>query len=149
MTLRLEYAFTLRVDLAPPHQFGKTAAGERRFIPITGRRSDGPKTKGKILSHGVVDVFAKYTIEAEAGTLVNVTSERYGRASQETMWEVFEDDPSKASMKDGGAAWYTKTFPRFEVAPGPVDWLNSTCFPGDLRPPKLPKRVIIDVYEIS
>jgi hypothetical protein len=61
---------------------------------------------------------------------------------------VFGEDPSKVSMKEGGADWYTKTFPRFEVADGPHAWLNSTCFVGDLLPPQVPNHVKIDVYEI-
>jgi hypothetical protein len=159
MAPKLEYVFTLHVDLAPPHCFGKTAAGERRFIPITGGRFEGPRLKGIILpgggdwnaarSDGVVHVLAKYTIQAEDGTLISVTNEGYGRASQEIMEGVFGDDPSKASMVEGGEEWYTKTFPRFEVVPGTHGWLNSTCFVGDLLPPKTPNHVKIDVYEIA
>ncbi|KAH7357400.1 hypothetical protein BKA66DRAFT_445776 [Pyrenochaeta sp. MPI-SDFR-AT-0127] len=158
MAPQLEYAFTLHVNLAPPLCFGKTAAGERRFIPITGGQVEGPKLKGKILSgggdwnaarsDGVVHILAKYTIQAEDGILINVTNEGFGRASQEMMNAVFEDDPSKASMGTQSQGWYTKTFPRFELAPGTHDWLNNSCFVGDLLPPKVMGHVKIDVYEI-
>ena len=158
MAPSLVYAFTLHVDLAPPQCFGRIASGERRFIPITGGRFEGPKIKGTILPgggdwnaarpDGVVHVLAKYTIQAEDGTLINITNEGYGRASQEMMDAVFGQDPCKVSMKEGGADWYTKTFPRFEVADGPHAWLNSTCFVGDLLPPQVPNHVKIDVYEI-
>ncbi|KAJ4310730.1 hypothetical protein N0V94_008304 [Neodidymelliopsis sp. IMI 364377] len=158
MTPTLEYVFTLHVDLAPSQYFGKTAAGERRFIPITGGKVEGPRFTGKILAgggdwnaarpDGVVHIFAKYSIQAEDGTLIVTTNEGYGRASQQIMDGVFGDDPAKASMEDGGLGWYTKTCPRFEVAPGPHGWLNSTCFVGDLLPPTVPNHVKIDVYEI-
>jgi hypothetical protein len=151
MAPSLVYAFTLDVDLAPPQCFGQTAFGERRLIPITGGRFEGPKIKGTILPgggnwnatrpDGVVHVPARYTIQAEDGTLINITNERYGRASQEIMDGVFGEDPSKVSMKKGGADWYMKTFPRFEVADGPHTWLNSTCFVGDLLPPQVPNHV--------
>jgi hypothetical protein len=129
MAPKLNYVFTLHVDLAPPQCFGRTSFGERRFIPITGGRFEGPKIKGKILpgggdwnaarSDGVVHVLAKYTIQVEDGTLINLTNEGYGRASQKTMDGVFGDDPSKALIANGGTDWYTKTFPKFEVTDGP------------------------------
>lgn len=158
MAPKLERAFALHVDLAPPLYFGKTAAGDRRFIPITGGHFEGPKLKGTILfgdgdwnaahPNGVVHIMVKYTIQAEDGTLINVTNEGYGRASLETMEGVFGDDPSKASMTVHGGGWYTKTFPRFEVAFGMHNWLNNTYFIGDLLPPTRANHVKIDVYEI-
>lgn len=158
MAPELQHAFTLHVDLAPPQYFGKTSAGERRFIPITGGKIDGPKLKGTILSgggdwnavrdDGVVHVLAKYTIQAEDGTLINVHNGGYGRASQAVMTKVFGNDPSTGSLADGGASWYTKTCPRFEVQDGKHSWLNNTCFIGDLRPPTVPNHVVIEIYEI-
>lgn len=160
MAPQLKYIFTLHVDLAPPHEFGQTCAGERRFIPIVGGKVEGPDFKGQILSGGgdwnavrpndTVHILAKYSIKAEDGTMINVTNEGYGRASQSTMRTVFGEDPAKASMQgaEGGVNWYTKTFPRFEVAPGKHDWLARSCFLGDLLPPKIPNHVKIDVYEV-
>ncbi|KAF9701704.1 hypothetical protein EKO04_000889 [Ascochyta lentis] len=158
MAPKLEYAFTLHVDLDHPQNFGKTAAGDRRFIPITGGRFEGPKIKGKILPGGgdwnavrpdsVVHVLAKYTIQTDDGVLINVHNEGYGRASQQTMEGVFGDDPAKASQAEGGEKWYTKVFSRFEVADGKYTWLNNTCFVGDLLPPTVPNHVKVEVYEI-
>ena len=160
MAPKLEYAFTLHVDLAPPQDFGTTFCGQRRFIPITGGRFEGPRIKGTILAgggdwnaarpDGVVHLLAKYTIQADDGTLISVTNEVYGRANQDTMRTVFGDNPAAASMEgvDGGANWYTKTFPRFEVAQGEHDWLTKSCFIGDLLPPQVRNHVKIDVYEV-
>jgi hypothetical protein len=53
--------------------------------------------------NGVVHILAKYTIQVDDGTLISVTNEGYGRASQQAMEGVFGDDPSKVSMADGGA----------------------------------------------
>ncbi|KAJ4395066.1 hypothetical protein N0V91_011095 [Didymella pomorum] len=159
VTPKLQYAFTLHVHLAPPQYFGNTAAGERRFIPITGGKVQGPKLTGTILAgggdwnaartDGVVHIYAKYSIQAEDGTLIVITNEGYGRASQQVMNGVFGDDPAKASMENGRLGWYTKTCPKFEVAPGQHGWLNSTCFVGDLLPPTLPNHVEINIYEIE
>lgn len=171
----LEYAFTLHVDLAPPQSFGTTHAGQRRFIPITGGTFSGPRLSGTILPgggdwnavrpDGVVHVFAKYTIRVdspsgttngEEETLISVTNEGYGRASQETMQVVFGENPAAAHTASGQGEegertkeWYTRTWPRFEVAGNsPHAWLNRSCFLGDLLPPEVPNHVKIDVYEV-
>jgi hypothetical protein len=39
----LQYAFTLKVDLAPPHEYGITNVGNKQYIPITGGTVTGPK----------------------------------------------------------------------------------------------------------
>lgn len=158
MPLELKHAFTLDVELAPPLEFGPTHCGERRFIPIVGGSVQGPSLCGKVLlgggdwnavrSDGVVHVFAKYNIQTEDGTIIQVTNEGYGRADQSTMKLVFGDNPAAGSIANCGQSWYTKTWPRFEVTAGKWGWLNSTCFIGDLLPPTEPNRVVIEVYEI-
>lgn len=164
MPQELKHVFTLRVDLAPPLDFGNTSSGDRRFIPITGgvvedARNSSGQIVGKILAvggdwnavrpDGVVHVLAKYAIQMDDGTLVNVTNEGYGRASQATMATVFGDDPASASLVDEGRDWYTKTWPRFEVAAGSRhEWLNKSCFVGSLLPPQRPNYVVIEVYEL-
>lgn len=78
---RLAHVLTLHVDLAPPLDYGSTATGDKRFIPITGGRGTGPKFEGKILPNtggdwnsvradGVVHLYARYTIQAEDETVV-------------------------------------------------------------------------------
>jgi hypothetical protein len=64
---------------------------------------------------------------------------------------VFEDaNPAKASMANGGADWYTRTSPRFEVDVGnkKYGWLAKSMFLGNLKPPQRPGYVEIDVYEV-
>ncbi|KAJ5701242.1 hypothetical protein N7488_008790 [Penicillium malachiteum] len=95
--------------------------------------------------------YARYSIRADDGTIIGICNEGYGRASQETMKVVFEDaDPSKVSMANEGADWYTRTNPRFEV-----DFNNEkhgllgrSVFLCNLKPPQRPGYVEIDVYEV-
>jgi hypothetical protein len=108
MAPQLEYVFTLHVDLDPPLDYGPTSTGYKRFIPISGGKITGPKLQGTILAHtggdwnavrddGVVHLYARYTIQANDGTIHGICNEGYGRASAETMKTVFEDvDPSKS-----------------------------------------------------
>lgn len=164
MPLTTRHAFTLHVSLAPAQDFGHTHAGRRRFIPITGGTIQGPLLTGMILAgggdwnvvrdDGVVEVFAKYTIQADDDdqTLIVVTNTGWGRASQAQMDSVFQDaDPSAASLGEDkqGNRWYTKTCARFEVARGSAyEWLGKSVFVGDLRPPTEANKVVIDVYEV-
>ncbi|GKZ31220.1 hypothetical protein AbraIFM66950_011511 [Aspergillus brasiliensis] len=137
------YAFTINVELAPAIDFGGTFSGDRRFIAITGGSIDGPRLTGKVLSgggdwnavrpDGVVDVFAKNSIQASDGTPISVTNEGFGRASQSSIKAIFDGDGASAS--DGGKTWYTKTWPRFEVAlGGKWDWLTLLASSGAYNP---------------
>ncbi|OKP09315.1 hypothetical protein PENSUB_5401 [Penicillium subrubescens] len=53
-------------------------------------------------------------------------------------------------MENGGTDWYTRTSPRFEVDVGneKYGWLAKSMFLGNLKPPKRPGYVEIDVYEV-
>ncbi|KAF2219601.1 hypothetical protein BDZ85DRAFT_268714 [Elsinoe ampelina] len=156
MAPKLEYVFTLNVDLAPPVDYGSTSTGDRRFIPITGGTFSGPKLSGRILpgggdwnnvrSDGVVHVYAKYSIQADDGTIISITNEGYGRSSQDEMKGVFASDYNGAP--DASSEWYTKTWPRFDVEAGKHEWLGKSCFLGELLRPDRPGHVKIEVYEI-
>jgi hypothetical protein len=155
-SLGLEYAFTLHVDLLPPLSYGASEEGDKRFIPISGGKVDGPKLQGTILPgggdwntvhrNGVVDVWARYSIMTSDGTVIGITNAGRGRGSQSVMGGVFEQGIESGS--GGSVGWYTKTFPHFEVAPGPHEWLNRTCFVGDLLLPTERGHVKIDVFEV-
>lgn len=173
---KLSHAFTLDVSLAPPHEIGQTVIGDQRFIPITGGSVHGPKLRGSILAgggdwnivkpDGLVHIFAKYTMslteEDGSQTMVTITNEGIGRASQEVMRGVFTaTDPSKFSQGSMGLVdnvsggevdntWYTRTWPKFEVQSGSTySWLCGSMWLGILRPPQSQGRVIIDVFEVS
>jgi hypothetical protein len=155
MTPALEFAFTLEVDLSPAQDFGNTHCGHRRFIPITGGTAEGPKLKATILpgggdwnalrDDGVGHVFAKYTIQAEDGTLISVTNEGWIRKFENKS----ETDIDSHTESKKESEWYARTNPRFEVADGPHDWLNRTLFVGDLHRPTRPNHVTIDVYSVE
>ena len=152
----LQYAFTLSVDLAPPHDYGITNDGNKRYIPITGGRVDGPKLQGDILPgggdwntvqhNGVVHVYARYAIRAADGTIIGITNEGRGRGKEELIGKVFQEGIQEG--EDGSSGWYTKTSPQFEVGPGPHDWLLRTGFVGDLLLPTRQDQAVVEVFEI-
>jgi hypothetical protein len=59
-----------------------------------------------VRSDDVVHLYARYSIQADDGTMIDIINEGYGRTSQEAMKSVFEDaDPSSTSMANGGKDW--------------------------------------------
>ncbi|CAL3963112.1 hypothetical protein PZA11_000827 [Diplocarpon coronariae] len=156
MAPSLEYAFTISAAIAPAQNFGTTFAGFRRFVPITGGTVEGPRLNGTVTagggdwnsvrSDGVLHILAKYTIELEDGTLINVHNEGYGRAGNKTF--AFGGDAPTNATGGSGKGWYAKTYPRFEVAPGPHEWLNQYSFIGDMLQPTSQDYAVIEVYGV-
>lgn len=103
-----------------------------------------------VRSDGVVHIYARYSLRTDDKVAIVITNDGYGRASQEEMTMVFDEtfkiDPTAAETAK--KTWYTKTWPRFEVAPGPYDWMNKSCFVGDLVHPTGPGSVEVDVYQL-
>ena len=156
----LQHAFTLDVSLSPPLEFGTTPHGYRRFIPITGGRISGPRLNATILpgggdwnairGDGMGHLLAKYTIKTDDGVLVSVTNEGWIRKFlNRKVQGQGQGETGKGEGKVEEESWYAKTNPRFEVQDGPHGWLNRTVFIGDLRKPRVPDRVTIDVYAVE
>lgn len=127
MTLALEHVFTITAELAEPREVGRTPAGCRRVIGITGGTVDGPALRGEVLPggadwnvvrpDGAVHVWARYELRSTAGAVVSVVNE--GLA---------------APPDEGGtpATWWCPTGPVFEVGDPDLAWLNTGFFLGEL-----------------
>ncbi|KAJ5116905.1 hypothetical protein N7456_001253 [Penicillium angulare] len=159
MAPTLAFAFRLEVDLADALDFGKTPAGSRRFIPITGGRAEGPQLNADILpgggdwnvlrEDGVGHLFAKYTIKSDDGVLISVTNEGWiPKFRKRSPQEPRDEAGGEFDMVPEGK-WYARTNPRFEVQDGPYNWLNRTMFVGELHKPEIPLHVTIDVYSVE
>lgn len=134
MTLPTEFAFELRATVAAPQEIGDTPAGRRRFIPITGGTFEGPKLKGVVLPggadaqvirpDGVTDLVARYTLQADDGTLIYVVNRGLRHGPPEIMQRLMRGETVDPTL------YYFRTTPVFEVAAGPHDWLNRSIFIG-------------------
>ena len=130
----------LTVAISKPLLIGKLDAGLREVIPITGGTVDGPLLSGKVLpggadwcltrGNGTAEVWARYTIELDDGTLVMVTNSGIARPEQ-----------------DG--SYSGRTVPRFEVAPGPYDWLRDSVFIGTLLAHSSGDRVDLSFFRVD
>ena len=144
----LEYAFTATVTLAPPVEQGSVDGGRKRFISITGGTVEGPMLHGSvmagggdwqtILPGGLTRVEAHYFLKADDGTIVEVTNPGVRSASTEVTDRLARGEAVDPS------AYYFRTTPCFEVAPGKYEWLRRSAFVA--RGIRRPDRVEIDFY---
>ena len=147
----LEYLGRLNIEVAAPVEVGRTYAGQRRVIPITGGSLTGPKVSGTILNAGAdfqvirsateSDLDARYVIELDDGARLFVMNVAYRTGSAEDITALAEGHEVPAERI------YFRCAPRFEVADSDTSswrWLESTVVIGSGR--REPDAVIIDLW---
>jgi hypothetical protein len=148
----LSLAFRATVLIGRPQELGLLDGQRKRIIPITGGTVSGPRLAGTVLaggadwqtirSDGVADIWARYSLQAEDGTLISVTNPGFRRGPAEVLARV------AAGEAVDPALYYFRTTPRFETASaGPHAWLNSSVFVCTAA--RYAERVELDVYEVG
>lgn len=132
----LEFAMSVTAEIADAIPLGKSPLGERRNIPITGGKFEGPRLKGIIMPGGEdaqfdradgVTVFeARYWLKADDGAVIKVVN------------RALADRANR----------YLRTQPVFEAPVGPHDWLNRAIFIGTLTPGAT-KQVVLRYYKVA
>lgn len=147
----LEYFGQLNIEVAAPIEVGRTHAGQRRVIPITGGTLHGPEVTGTILNAGAdfqvlrsateSDLDARYVVELTDGARLFVTNVAYRTGSAADITALAEGREVPAERI------YFRCAPRFEVADTGTSswqWLESTVVIGSGR--REPEAVIIDLW---
>jgi hypothetical protein len=148
----LLHAFRATVTIGAPQELGLIDGLKKRVIPITGGVFAGRRLSGKVLPggadwqsirpDGVADIWARYTLQAEDGTLISVTNPGYRRGPPEVLARV------AAGEAVDPALYYFRTAPRFETrSDGPHAWLNASVFVCTAA--RFADRVELDVYEVG
>jgi hypothetical protein len=131
----LDYVFSVYVsgDL-PMLDLGDTPYGHRRILRIGYGKVYGPRLSGKVLEggadwqfvrhDGVIEMFARYTLETDDGTPIMVTNTGLRHGPPEVLQRL-----AAGEMVDP-SSYYMRTTPVFEVAAGPHDWLMRNTFVG-------------------
>ncbi len=146
-----EFAFEAQVQVAAPLVIGSSARGLRRVVPIEGGRFDGPRISGRVLPGGadwqvvraddVLDVEAKYTLEASDGTLIMVTNKGVRHGPKEIIEKLAQGvdvDP---------AQYYFRTSAQFEAPSASKHaWLNRAVFIGVAE--RKARMAVIRFYEV-
>lgn len=137
---KLEFVFEEFVTLDKTVAVGNTPFGNRTYIPITGGTVTGPKFNGKILPggwdwqlhlpNGCASLAANYMIQANDGTIVNVSNKG-----------VLCGPPR-------GSSYWT---PTFEAPSGPYDWMTGGTFVDVLTVAGTPEQpaVRIRFYQVK
>jgi uncharacterized protein DUF3237 len=150
MTITLDFAFAVRVTVAPALELGVTQSGRRRIIPITGGTVEGPRLKGVVLpggadwqairADGVAELEARYTLQAEDGALIAVVNRGLRHGTEAAMKQLLAGEPADP------ASYYFRSSPMFETAGSAHQWLTRTVFVASgLRHPHL---VELRVYAV-
>jgi hypothetical protein len=142
--------FTVNADLAAILRFGRTPYGERRVIDIEGGTVSGARLKGRILrggadwqiirTDGTADIQARYTIEADNGGHVLVSSEGLRHGPPHVMEKLGKGENVDPSQ------YYFRTVMRFETADPAHAWLNNIL--ALARGAREAQSVRLDVYEV-
>lgn len=146
----LIHALHLEVEVGAPVEIGRTPAGLRRVIPITGGTVSG-LFDGRVLPGGtdfqllrtgtetVAD--AKYVLESDQGELVYVQNLALRTGSPEDIERLRQDLPVDP------ARIYFRSTPRFETAAPRLAGLTSSVFVGSGI--RLPRAVVFDFYRVG
>jgi len=140
----LELLYRSVVTLGPAIQVGETGRGNRRIIPITGGRFEGPNMRGEILpmgwdwqldrADGCTEIIADYFLRTDDGVVINVVN-------------------SGALCRPGadGVALPARTSPVFEAPLGKYDWLSKGGYIGTLSvdPAAEVPSVVITIYRAN
>lgn len=132
MTITLEHAFDLVVELSPPHEMGGCSTGTRRIIPIVGGTAAGPLITGRVLDVGadwqtvtpnhVAELDARYAIETADGAVIEVISRGIRIASAEVAARIKAGEPVPPSE------YYMRTAVRLDSGHPDYAWVNRSLF---------------------
>jgi hypothetical protein len=138
-------------EVGPVVSLGAAAAGERRYVPLTGGRVLGPELNGGVLSGGVdwqwlrsdgcIEIAAHYVIRADDGGLIEVRSEGLRNCSAAVLAQLARGE---AVSRD---AMYFRTVVRFTTA-APA-WLGLNRVLALACGAREAQRVALDLYRIG
>jgi hypothetical protein len=147
----LERVFQIEAEIEAPRGSGPSPLGERLHIPILGGTVRGPRLQGRVLAggsdwpvvgpDGISRIDARYSIEAEDGTLIYLVNRGMRTSS----------DAVRQRMRAGDVVppedYYMRSVAVFDAPDGPHRWLSEHIFLCSVAPAG--KVVRIDVYLVT
>lgn len=132
----LEFAFEVRVDIAPHFRIGRSVDEELSFTPITGGTVEGPLLRGQVLPgggdwaverSGTAQLEARYLLQADDGAVIDILNRGYYRASADVIARVEGGEPVSEDE------YYFRTAPVFQTDAAAHRWLAENQFLGLAR----------------
>jgi hypothetical protein len=150
--LQSEFIFEARVAVGEPLVVGPSAHGLRRIVPIVGGSVQGPRFKGQVAPggadfqfvrpDGVLEIEAKYTLEADDGSLIMITNRGLRRGPKDVIEKLGRGEHVDPS------AYYFRTVAEFEAPAGSkYEWLNASIIVGVAE--RQAKTAVIRFFEIK
>ena len=144
----LRHVLHLDVEVGAPVEVGRTAAGLRRLVPITGGTASGPLLQGRIVPGGwdyqlvrsATETEARYVVETDRGKLVYVTNRGLRTGTADDVARLLRDEPVDPSRI------YFRSTPVFETAAERLSALTSRLFVGVGT--RHPRAVVFDFFEV-
>lgn len=133
---RLEFAFEVRVEIAPHVRIGRGVDEELTFTPVTGGTVAGPLLNGRVLAgggdwaverSGTAQLEARYLLEADDGAVIDILNRGYYRASADVIARV------EAGERVSEDEYYFRTAPVFQTDAAAHRWLAEHQFVGLAR----------------
>jgi hypothetical protein len=141
----------IRVDVGAPITIGETGTGLRRVIPILGGTVEGPRLSGRVLPagadfqvlrpDGVMELEAKYVIEATDGALIYVVNRGLRHGPAEAVEKLMRGEAVDPNLI------YFRAAPSFETAAPEYKWMMQSLFV--CAGTRLPMQVLLAVYAIT
>lgn len=138
--IKSEFLFEMRIAVGSPISAGPTPGGERRFVPVTGGRFEGPRLKGEILGGGSDAIW----VQPGGRTLLDVRAalKTDDGATIYVQYRGIRNGPEAvlrrlaAGEQVDPAEYYFRTAILFETGDPRYEWLNDTIAIGvGHRPP--------------
>lgn len=127
----LRHVTTIKVAVAEPIDLGEGADGWRRIVPILSGTATGA-ISGRVLAggadfqvrrpDGVTELEARYAIESDDGTCIEVTNLAIRAGSAEDIERLMVGEPVDPERI------YFRGTPRLRAPEGAWDWVNRTIF---------------------
>ena len=145
-----EPMFRIHCEVANILDLGPAPFGHRRVVNLLGGIVSGPKLNGRIVpggadwqimaADGALDIHARYTIESDAGALIQVDSRGVRNGPPEVMARLGRVEDVDSSL------YYFRTVMRFETGHPSAAWLNRIL--GVAKGAREKNAVRLDVYEV-
>jgi Protein of unknown function (DUF3237) len=130
---------------------GPAQYGERRYVPLSGGRVEGPELSGQILpggidwqtlrDDGVLDIAAHYVIRTDDGALVEVHSEGMRHGPREVMQALARGEMPPPE------SYFFRTCMRFTT--GAPAWVHLNKVMAIASGRREARRVLLDVWRLA
>jgi hypothetical protein len=145
-----EPIFRVHCKVADILDLGPAPFGHRRVVNLLGGTVTGAKLNGRVLpggtdmqilaADGALDIHARYTLESDAGALIQVDSKGVRHGPPDVLARLGRGEDLESSL------YYFRTVMRFETAHPSTDWLNRIL--ALARGTREKNAVRLDVYEV-